>query len=207
MTKNKIQLFEESLNQKPSKEALIKIREDLLGKNDSFPTFLKKKIQELGLRQLDVARMCCVDAKTISKWCSGRGLPDIKTIPILASSLNISIHTIINVIFEIHDTYSIQDLESYMLFCGRLDMDLDEKDEWELQCIIGDDLYNLYLHIKHIYKANGATYSIKDFINSEQYKGLIHAKKLRCQLKMLVWLKYMNDYEWEEEKRKEKSAK
>lgn len=28
-------------------------------------------------------------------------------------------------------------------------------------------------------------------------------KKFYCQLKMLVWLKHMNDYDWEDEKRKE----
>ena len=201
---NKIQLFKKISKQKPSKETLIKIREDLLGKDDNtFPTFLKKKIQELDLRQLDVARMCCVDAKTISKWCSGRGLPDIKTIPILAKVLNVSTHTIMNIIFEIRDTYTIQELESYIFGRSRLDIDLAEKDEWELRCIIGDSLYNLYLHIKHIYNANGATYSMQGFINSEQYKELIHVKKFHCQLKMLVWLKHMNDYDWEDEKRKE----
>ena len=65
---DKIQFFKEILEQKSSKETLVKIREDLLGKDDNtFPIFLKKKIQELGLQQLDIARMCCVDAKTISK--------------------------------------------------------------------------------------------------------------------------------------------
>ena len=55
---DKIQLFEEILKQKPSKEILVKIRENLLGNDDNtFPTFLKKKIQELGLRQLDIAKM------------------------------------------------------------------------------------------------------------------------------------------------------
>ena len=201
---DKIQLFEEILKQKPSKEILVKIRENLLGNDDNtFPTFLKKKIQELGLRQLDIAKMCCVDAKTISKWCSGRGLPDIKTIPILARVLNVSTHTIMNVIFEIRDTYTMRELEHYILASGRLDMNLEEKDEWELRCIIGDSLYNLYLHIKHIYTANGATYTIQDFIYSEQYKEFIHVKKFYCQLKMLVWLKHMNDYDWEDEKRKE----
>ena len=108
---DKIQLFEEILNQKPLKETLLKIRENLLGMDDNtFPKFLKK-IQELGLRQLDVTRMCCVDAKTISKRRSGRCLPDIKTIPILVRALNVSTHTIMNVIFEIRDTYAMRKLE------------------------------------------------------------------------------------------------
>ena len=47
---DKIQLFEEILKQKPSKEILVKIRENLLGNDDNtFPTFLKKKIQEARL--------------------------------------------------------------------------------------------------------------------------------------------------------------
>lgn len=68
--------------------------------------------------------MCYVDAKTISKWYSGRGLPDIKTILILAKALNVSTHTTMNVIFEIRDTYTMRELESYVFFSGRLEMNL-----------------------------------------------------------------------------------
>ena len=87
-----------------TKEECIKLRKELLGEEEiNFHTFLKKRLIELNLQQKHLADMCNVSDKTISKWCSGRGLPDIMMIPVLAETLDVSIHTITNSIFGIRD--------------------------------------------------------------------------------------------------------
>lgn len=136
------------------KEDLVKLRKELLGEEEiNFHTFLKKRLVELNLQQKHIANMCNVSDKTISKWCSGRGLPDIMTIPILAEALDVSIHTITNSIFGIRDYYTVDNLTSRTILDGAI----KEKNEFpDADCIagafIGKSEYNLYLLLKHIFE-------------------------------------------------------
>ena len=114
-----------------AKEDLVKLRKELLGEEEiNFHTFLKKRLIELNLQQKHLADMCNVSDKTISKWCSGRGIPDIMVIPILAEALDVSTHAITNSIFGIRDYYTVKDLTSIKSIC----FEINEK---ELSLLFG----------------------------------------------------------------------
>ena len=52
--------------------------------------------QKKGITQQQLANLLAISSKTVSKWESGRGLPDITTLPILASTLGVSIDDLNN---------------------------------------------------------------------------------------------------------------
>lgn len=54
-------------------------------------TFIKSLREEKHLTQAELAEKICVSDKTISKWETGRGLPDITLLEPLAKALSISI--------------------------------------------------------------------------------------------------------------------
>ena len=60
---------------------------------DTYVTgsIIKKLREERKLTQVDLANMLCVSDKTISKWETGRGYPDISLIQDLAKNLNVSL--------------------------------------------------------------------------------------------------------------------
>lgn len=184
------------------KEDLVKLRKELLGEEEiNFHTFLKKRLVELNLQQKHIANMCNVSDKTISKWCSGRGLPDIMTIPILAEALDVSIHTITNSIFGIRDYYTVNDLTSRTI----LDGVIKEKNEFpDADCIagafIGKSEYNLYLLLKHIYKTNGVEYTINDFLNSDEFRRICLTKRMAVLKKATMWFQNAKIHNWNKER-------
>lgn len=185
-----------------TKEECIKLRKELLGEEEiNFHTFIKNRLTELNLQQKHLADMCNVSDKTISKWCSGRGLPDIMTIPILAEALDVSIHTITNSIFGIRDYYTVDDLTSRTILDGAI----KEKNEFpDADCIagafIGKSEYNLYLLLKHIYKTNGVEYTINNFINSDEFRRICSAKRMAVLKKAIMWFQNAKPHNWDKER-------
>ena len=172
-----------------TKEECIKLRKELLGEEEiNFHTFIKNRLTELNLQQKHLADMCNVSDKTISKWCSGRGFPDIMIIPILAEALDVSTHAITNSFFGIRDYYTIDDLTSRAI----LDGVIKEKNEFpDADCIagafIGKSEYNLYLLLKQIYKTNGVEYTINNFLNSDEFRRICLAKRMAVLKKATMW--------------------
>lgn len=185
-----------------TKEECIKLRKELLGEEEiNFHTFLKKRLIELNLQQKHLADMCNVSDKTISKWCSGRGLPDIMMIPVLAETLDVSIHAITNSIFGIRDYYTVDDLTSKAI----LDGVIKEKNEFpDADCIagafIGKSEYNLYLLLKHIYKTNGVEYTINNFLNSDEFRRICSAKRMAVLKKAIMWFQNAKTHNWYKER-------
>lgn len=185
-----------------TKEECIKLRKELLGEEEiNFHTFLKKRLIELNLQQKHLADMCNVSDKTISKWCSGRGLPDIMMIPVLAETLDVSIHAITNSIFGIRDYYTVDDLTSKAI----LDGVIKEKNEFpDANCIagsfIGKSEYNLYLLLKHIYKTNGVEYTINNFLNSDEFRRICSAKRMAVLKKAIMWFQNAKTHNWYKER-------
>lgn len=185
-----------------TKEECIKLRKELLGEEEiNFQTFIKNRLTELNLQQKHLADMCNVSDKTVSKWCSGRGLPDIMTIPILAEALDVSIHTITNSIFGIRDYYTVKDLTSRTI----LDGVIKEKNEFpDADCIagafIGKSEYNLYLLLKHIYKTNGVEYTINDFLNNDEFRRICSIKRIAVLQKVFMWFQNVKIYDWDKER-------
>lgn len=58
--------------------------------------FLKKLRSERGVTQEQAAEQLCVSARTISRWETGRNMPDIGTLVELAEYFDVSISEIIN---------------------------------------------------------------------------------------------------------------
>ena len=185
-----------------TKEECIKLRKELLGEEEiNFHTFLKKRLIELNLQQKHLADMCNVSDKTISKWCSGRGLPDIMMIPVLAETLDVSIHAITNSIFGIRDYYTVKDLTSRAILDGAI----KEKNEFpDANCIagsfIGKSEYNLYLLLKHIYKTNGVEYTINNFLNSDEFRRICSAKRMAVLKKAIMWFQNAKTHNWYKER-------
>lgn len=185
-----------------TKEECIKLRKELLGEEEiNFHTFLKKRLIELNLQQKHLADMCNVSDKTISKWCSGRGLPDIMMIPVLAETLDVSIHAIINSIFWIRDYYTVDDLTLRAI----LDGVIKEKNEFpNADCIagafIGKSEYNLYLLLKHIYKTNGVEYTINNFLNSDEFRRICSAKRMAVLKKAIMCFQNAKTHNWYKER-------
>ena len=185
-----------------TKEECIKLRKELLGEEEiNFQTFIKNRLTELNLQQKHLADMCNVSDKTISKWCSGRGLPDIMMIPVLAETLDSSIHAITNSIFGIRDYYTVDDLTSRAI----LDGVIKEKNEFpDADCIagafIGKSEYNLYLLLKHIYKTNGVEYTINNFLNSDEFRRICSAKRMAVLKKAIMWFQNAKTHNWYKER-------
>ena len=185
-----------------TKEECIKLRKELLEEEEiNFQTFIKNRLTELNLQQKHLADMCNVSDKTISKWCSGRGLPDIMMIPVLAETLDVSIHAITNSIFGIRDYYTVDDLTSRAI----LDGVIKEKNEFpDADCIagsfIGKSEYNLYLLLKHIYKTNGVEYTINDFLKSDEFRRICSIKRIAVLQKVFMWLQNVKTYNWVKER-------
>lgn len=185
-----------------TKEECIKLRKELLGEEEiNFQTFIKNRLTELNLQQKHLADMCNVSDKTISKWCSGRGLPDIMMIPVLAETLDVSIHAITNSIFGIRDYYTVDDLTSRAI----LDGVIKEKNEFpDADCIagafIGKSEYNLYLLLKHIYKTNGVEYTINDFLKSDEFRRICSIKRIAVLQKVFMWFQNVKTYNWDKER-------
>lgn len=185
-----------------TKEECIKLRKELLGEEEiNFQTFIKNRLTELNLQQKNLADMCNVSDKTISKWCSGRGLPDIMMIPVLAETLDVSIHAITNSIFGIRDYYAVDDLTSRAI----LDGVIKEKNEFpDADCIagafIGKSEYNLYLLLKHIYKTNGVEYTINDFLKSDEFRRICSIKRIAVLQKVFMWFQNVKTYNWDKER-------
>ena len=185
-----------------TKEECIKLRKELLGEEEiNFQTFIKNRLTELNLQQKHLADMCNVSDKTISKWCSGRGLPDIMMIPVLAETLDVSIHAITNSIFGIRDYYTVDDLTSKAI----LDGVIKEKNEFpDANCIagsfIGKSEYNLYLLLKHIYKTNGVEYTINDFLKSDEFRRICSIKRIAVLQKVFMWFQNVKTYDWDKER-------
>lgn len=185
-----------------TKEECIKLRKELLGEEEiNFQTFIKNRLTELNLQQKHLADMCNVSDKTISKWCSGRGLPNIMMIPVLAETLDVSIHAITNSIFGIRDYYTVDDLTSKAI----LDGVIKEKNEFpDANCIagsfIGKSEYNLYLLLKHIYKTNGVEYTINDFLKSDEFRRICSIKRIAVLQKVFMWFQNVKTYDWDKER-------
>ena len=57
---------------------------------------IKELRERKNLTQLELANIICVSDKTISKWETGKGLPDISLIEVLAKSLDVSVIELMN---------------------------------------------------------------------------------------------------------------
>ena len=58
--------------------------------NKRIGQFISNKRKELGMTQLQLADMLDVSNKTVSKWETGEGYPDILTIPKLCQAIGVS---------------------------------------------------------------------------------------------------------------------
>ena len=59
-------------------------------------TTIKKLREKRNLTQADLAQMLCISSKTVSKWETAKGLPDISLLQPLAQALGISIIELVN---------------------------------------------------------------------------------------------------------------
>lgn len=57
---------------------------------------IKKIREERNMTQVQLSQILSVSEKTISKWETGRGLPDISLLEPLAKALNVSVYELIN---------------------------------------------------------------------------------------------------------------
>ena len=57
---------------------------------------IKELREKQNLTQLDLANMLCVSNKTVSKWETGKGLPDISLIEPLSKALKVSVIELMN---------------------------------------------------------------------------------------------------------------
>lgn len=57
---------------------------------------IRKLREKLGLTQLQLAQRLAVSDKTVSKWETGKGLPDITLVESLAAALNVSVLELMN---------------------------------------------------------------------------------------------------------------
>lgn len=192
----------------PTKEQLKQIRDELLGESKlCFSKFLKNRIDEMDLQQKHIAEMCNVSEKTVSKWISGRGLPDIFTIPILTEVIDVSIYTIFNVIYDIKDYYDGNDKIIRTMFREYFNEDGEGFNEADCMfgAFFGKSEYNLYLLLKHIYQTNGKKYKINDFIRSDIYKDIVNTKMKALIIKEMLFFKNVQKYDWSEEIEYEKT--
>jgi hypothetical protein len=186
----------------PTKEQLKQIRDELLGESKlCFSKFLKNRIDEMDLQQKHIAEFCNVSEKTVSKWISGRGLPDIFTIPILAEVIDVSIYTIFNIIYNIKDYYDINDRIARSMFKEYFNEEGDgfNEDDRMFGAFFGKTEYNLYLVLKHIYQVNGKKYEINDFIRSDMYKDIVKTKMNMLNIKQMIFLQNLKKHNWSEE--------
>ena len=58
--------------------------------------FIKKKRKELGITQEQLAEKIYVTEKAISRWETGRGMPDISLLVPLSKELNVKVSEILN---------------------------------------------------------------------------------------------------------------
>ena len=122
-------------------------------------------------------------------------------IPVLAETLDVSIHAITNSIFGIRDYYTVDDLTSKAI----LDGVIKEKNEFpDANCIagsfIGKSEYNLYLLLKHIYKTNGVEYTINDFLKSDEFRWICSIKRIAVLQKVFMWFQNVKTYDWDKER-------
>lgn len=80
-----------------------------------------KTIKELReskkMTQLELANILCVSDKTISKWETGKGLPDISLIDPLAKALRVSIIELMNGEYIVNNNKSSNMLNSKLYVC------------------------------------------------------------------------------------------
>ncbi|MBE6836288.1 MAG: helix-turn-helix transcriptional regulator [Ruminococcaceae bacterium] len=74
--------------------------------NREIGKFISKLRKSKGLTQNELADMLNISNKTISKWETGEGLPDISVLPELAKSLGVTVDEILNA--ELKDEASIK---------------------------------------------------------------------------------------------------
>lgn len=67
---------------------------------------IQKLRKEKGLTQQQLAEILNLSNKTISKWESGSGAPDVSNLPILADALDVSVDELLR--GELHKTESSQ---------------------------------------------------------------------------------------------------
>lgn len=78
---------------------------------------IKELRERKNLTQLELANIICVSDKAISKWETGRGLPDISLIEVLAKSLDVSIIELINGEYVTNRNKSSNMLKSSFAVC------------------------------------------------------------------------------------------
>ena len=94
-------------------------------KMDKYITsqIIKKLREQKGMTQEELASLLFVSSKTISKWESGRGLPDISLIESLSKALNISMTELLNgyVIKNTNKSANINKTKIYVCpICGNV---------------------------------------------------------------------------------------
>lgn len=136
-----------------------------------FSKFLKERIKSLGYTQEFVANQIHVDAKTISKWCVGRGEPSRGSIKALADVLEISIYRIQKELLDIKD----ENVENIEMVCNELLQKIlltsyvkerpetAKKDIVAIKCCLSEDEYQQYLYEKELAEGLNLDYSIVDF--------------------------------------------
>ena len=136
-----------------------------------FSKFLKERIKSLGFTQEFVANQIHVDAKTISKWCVGRGEPSRESIKPLADALEISIYRLQKELLDIRD----ESMENIEMVCNELLLkkilvayvedhpEAAKKDIAAIKCCLSEDEYQQYLYEKELAEELNLDYSIVDF--------------------------------------------
>ncbi len=78
---------------------------------------IKELREKQNLKQIDLAEKLSVSDKTISKWETGRGLPDITLIEPLAKILNVSVTELMSGTQIVNENKSCNMLKSYFSVC------------------------------------------------------------------------------------------
>ena len=160
-----------------------------------FSKFLKERIKFLGYTQEFVANQIHVDAKTISKWCVGRGEPSRESLKALADILEISIYRLEKELLNIQDE-NMENIE--MIFNGLWKKEIlisyikncpetVKRDISAIKSCLSEDEYQQYLYKKELAEELNLDYSIIDFCKE---KTLIFKKiKLFREIRGIFLLK------------------
>lgn len=88
--------------------------EIMIGANDIKPVNeeLRKKWENGGLKNTDIAELCGVSAQTVGYWVNGKNLPDLSKIRILATAFDVDPAWLLG----FTDTYKTENRDSYAPF-------------------------------------------------------------------------------------------
>lgn len=165
---------------------------------------IKNLREQKGITQKELAEKLCVSDKTISKWETGRGLPDISIIAELAEALNVSVTELFtgNIAKNNNRSANIMKSEIYVCpLCGNIIYSLGEGsfnccgislprlevEENNLKHIISVEIIEneYYITVNHeMSKEHYISFIAYFSVNSIQIEKLYPEQNAECRLKM-----------------------